>query len=458
MKKYIVCIGLATYLALIVLSLIFWLERTAFLDISFHLFHILKDKYFAIQNYRFGAFITQIPILLCYSLNCSLKTIMMYYSLGFEVYYFITFIIILFLFKSIRFALLLLFYNTLMVSDTFYWIQSELQQGLALLILYFSLIYSIEYNKIRTPKYIIYPVLGALVFTIAFMHPLLFFPFLYLSIYLYIDNDRIRTYILGSGLYYFIMIAIKFVFFNTSYESTSLSGLKNLYVLFPDYIYLESNVQFLKNIPSKYHFLVFLLIVVLIWHLKRNNYLKVLIVLFFFVGYILLINISFPKGAEEFYIENMYLPLILFVATPIALDFYPLLNNKPRITALMLAMLVSISLYRIYNTHKIYTARIELLQRFLDRTGKTPKMIISERHFPMDTLMMSWATPYEIWLLSTISSDSTRCVMITDNVKSMHHAKNLRWHFVTRWGVYEYSTLPKKYFKFRDTLPYVIVE
>ena len=457
MKKYITYIGLATYLALIVLSLIFWLERTAFLDISFHLFHILKDKYFAIQNYRFGAFITQIPILLCDSLNCSLKAIMRCYSLGFVLYYLIIFVVILFFLKSYEFALLLLFLNTLMVGDTFYWIQSELQQGLALLILYFSFVYSIQY-KIRVPKFIIYPVLGALLFTIAFMHPLLLFPFLYFSIFLYIDNDRIRPYILGGGLYYFIMVAIKFAFFNTAYESTSLSGLKNLYVLFPNYIYLESNAQFLKNIPGKYHFLIILLITTLVLYINRHHYLKALIVISFFIGYIMLINISYPKGADEFYIENMYLPLILFVTAPIVLDFYPLLNTKPRITALMLAVLVSISLYRIYNTHKIYTARIELLQRFLNRTGGTPKMIISERHFPMDTLMMSWATPYEIWLLSTISSDSTRCVMITDNVKSMHHAKNLRWHFVTRWGIYEYSALPKKYFKFRDTLPYMIVE
>lgn len=59
MQQAIYRIGSLTYIVLGILALVFYLERTAFLDISFHLFYILKDGDFAIQNNRFAAALTQ---------------------------------------------------------------------------------------------------------------------------------------------------------------------------------------------------------------------------------------------------------------------------------------------------------------------------------------------------------------------------------------------------------------
>ena len=69
---------------------------------------------------------------------------------------------------------------------------------------------------------------------------------------------------------------------------------------------------------------------------------------------------------------------------------------------------------------------------------------------------MSWATPYEVWLLSTIRTGHTTSIMVTDSDNNLdwmlHHNKK----FVTRWGLFKYDDLPSKYFVLQDTSFYVI--
>jgi hypothetical protein len=73
-------IGLFGLITLLALSLVFYRERISFLDSSYHLFFLLKDGTFAIQNFRFVAIFTQsIPLLLSY-LHLPLNAIAIGYS------------------------------------------------------------------------------------------------------------------------------------------------------------------------------------------------------------------------------------------------------------------------------------------------------------------------------------------------------------------------------------------
>lgn len=137
-RKTLLWSGTATYATLAVLAVVFYKERTVFIDIAFHLFYILKDNALAIQNNRFGAVFTQIFPLLTSRLGLSLSQVMIAYSLGFVVYYATVFFLCLRL--SRPHALMLLLFNVLMVTDTFYWIQSEFSQGVAFSILWWALI------------------------------------------------------------------------------------------------------------------------------------------------------------------------------------------------------------------------------------------------------------------------------------------------------------------------------
>jgi len=444
-------IGSITYIILAILAVILYIERTAFLDISFHLFYILKDGNFAIQNNRFGAFMTQLFPLIGSKIGLPLDVIMKLYSVGFVLYYFSIFLIITKFLKVQKFGIVLLLFSTLIVADTFYWIQSELPQGIAFMILYFATIYSMDNNE-KLKNWLQLPVLATMLVTLAFFHPLLIFPFLFSTIFLYLDYPSQRNYLKGGFLFYFFLLLIKSLFFKTSYDSTAMGGIKNFIELFPDYLFLNSNKQFVLDIVNKYYLLVLVFLGMTYYYVKKSKFTKAFLIATFFIGYLLLVNVSYPKGAESFYLENLYLPLSIFVTLPYVFDLK--LNNKVYLSLLIL--ILGISLLRISINHKIYSSRVALLENYMSETQYLPekKIIITEKQFPMDTLMMSWATPYEFWLLSTTSKNETRSIMITDDINEVEWTKNYNKKFVTKWGAFDYSELPTKYFIFDDTTFY----
>lgn len=449
-------IGTTAYIILGVLAYIFYLERTVFVDISFHLFYIIKDGGFAIQNNRFGAMLTQIFPLIGSKIGLSLSSLMKLYSVGFVLYYLAIFLIITRVLKLARFGLLMLLFSTLMVTDTFYWIQSELPQGIAFLILYFAVLFSVHNNqKIR--NWILIPVLATMVVTIVFFNPLLVFLFIFFTVFLYLDHPSLREYLKASFLFYILILIIKSLFFKTYYDSNAIEGVKNFITLFPDYIFLASNKQFLLDVIGKYYLLILMLLSMTYYYISKKNYIKVFLLLAFFGGYLILVNVSYPNGADAFYIENLHLPLSVFVALPFALDFK--LQNK-NYFIILVVLIVAIRIIHIGFNHNLYTERVNMLSNYLQKTENLDqkKIIISENHFPKDTLLMSWATPYEFWLLSTHNGNDTRSIMITDNVSDIKWTKSYNKKFVTKWGVFDYSELPTKYFNFTDTSYYQIIE
>lgn len=456
MNRSLNIIGTITYTILAILALVFYLERTAFVDISFHLFYILKDGTFAIQNNRFGAFMTQIIPLIGSKLGLSLNAIMKFYSVGFVLFYSGIFFIITTLLKAPKFGLAMLLLSTLMVTDTFYWIQSELPQGLAFMVLYFSILYTVGNHK-KYKNWVTHPLIAVMTMMLVFFHPLLVFPFLFCSIFFYLNDNASKDYLKGGLLLYCILLLIKTLFFKTNYDSAAITGASNITNLFPNYIFLHSNKQFLLDIVSKYLLLILMLLGMTYFYIRGRQFLKASLMVSFFIGYLFLVNVSYPDGAASFYMENLYLPLSVYVIVPFAFDFK--IKNQVQYNILLILILV-ISIARIGIHHHPYSDRINLLKHYLhDTEGLTQKkLIISDAKFPMDSLMMSWATPYENWLLSTISDHETRSVMITDNVDEVAWTMEYNNKFVTKWGSFDYSELPQKYFILKDTTRYSIVE
>ena len=125
-------------------------------------------------------------------------------------------------------------------------------------------------------------------------------------------------------------------------------------------------------------------------------------------------------------------------------------------TAFVLIMLTGI--VRIYYYHIPITNRLNWQRTFLAKhEGK--KLIVHERHAPMDTLMMSWGSAYEFWLLSTIETGETASIAISNNIDSLITPPGKIKSFITEYGGYPYAMLPERYFKFTDTVStYEVIE
>ena len=87
-------LGTAVYAALAALAAVFYLERMAMLDMSFQTFHILRTGSLQIQSERFGAACTQVFPWLAQAAGLPLKGVLIAYSLGHVLYYFVIFTLI----------------------------------------------------------------------------------------------------------------------------------------------------------------------------------------------------------------------------------------------------------------------------------------------------------------------------------------------------------------------------
>ena len=80
-------VGLFCYTILFIFAVIFFKERTIFMDASFIMFSIAKDSTLAIQNFRFGSAFIQLFPLISLKLGLPLEKIILSYSVGFVVFF-----------------------------------------------------------------------------------------------------------------------------------------------------------------------------------------------------------------------------------------------------------------------------------------------------------------------------------------------------------------------------------
>ncbi len=454
-KKAILLIGAISFFLLLVLSIVFYKERTCFVDIAFHLFYILKDNDFAIQNYRFGAFFTQLFPLSSAYLGLNLKSITIAYSMSFVLLPFIVFLLILLILKNQKIAIAYLFFAVLMTTHTFYWIQSELPQAMAFFFIYLALFDNYLEGK-KNNLYLYYSISLILISIFAFTHPLMLIPFSFTLFYFWIIYKNKRKEIYIQVFLFSIIYLIKAIFFKTKYDSQAMDGLHNFKKLFPDYFTLKSNLYFFHYLIKDYYFLLLFFIVTVIYFLRNRNFLKLTLVIAYFIATTLLINITYPNGANQFYIENQYQLLAYIVILPFTYEIYNFAKNKS-IQFGIISLISLVCSFRIINTSDIYIARLNWNRNIISNTNNlsNKKLIIPNTQVPSDTLMMTWSTSYEIWLLSTIETDTSRSIIIEEQENEFDYALSSNKSFLTKWGSFDYTDLNPKYFHFFDTTNYV---
>lgn len=436
-------------------SMLFYKERIILVDTANGVFNIIKENSFAIGIYRFGNVFNQWLPVLAVKMNASLDTIMICYSVAFILYYFTCYLICGTLLKRYEFALLVLLFNTLFAADTFYWIPSELPQGMALLMVVFAMLYEKQFSTMRATTWM--AVFTGLI-VLVFYHPLLIFvmgfSIVFFLLHRHIPFDRKLLMITGCG--FFVLLLLKTLFLRTPYERHSMSGMKNFITLFPDYFMLYSNRQFLANCISKYYWIPVVFMGVVALYYKQKQWKQAGLFLLSFFGYMLLVNVSYPSDVTPvFYIENLYLPLAAFLSLPLIFNIMPMLVRRKMAMPFLLLVLITFCV-RVSTTHATYAARLDWERRFMKEHGDK-KMIYPTRLVPMDTLMMVWGTPYEFWLLSTTEQSRTVSIIIDPKPENRMWADQLRNSLLVNWNIVPYSELKPKYFRMTDsTTPYLI--
>lgn len=452
-KNALFIIGIATFLVLLVFSLLFFKERTLFTDASFHLFYMINEGNFQIQHYRFVAIFTQFLPLLGIHLHLSLPIVAALYSSSFILLYFSSFIILFKWVKNEQLALAYLLFNIAITTHSFYWMLSELSQGMVFLFIAFGLLEKsiIEHRK---PKSYLLTTIFCIFFS-AFSHPLIIFPFsFFFSFYWFIyKKERKRMYpILMLFIFLFL---IKTLYFRTNYDKEALSGLKNFKTLFPNYINIPSNINFLKSLISDYYFLLIFSVLDIYVLIKKKLYTYLALSFSFIFVLILLTNICYPYSTPRFYLESQYILLCFFLLLPFVYYVMPSVKNALFIS-LSISIICLLGIFRIYNTHQLFTNRLNWNRKFMEQTAHLPnkKLIVPISKVPVDTLMMTWASSFEFLLLSAIEQKEPRAIIIVEQNNELDWTLDKNDIFICKWGVFNYSELNSSYFPITDTTYY----
>ncbi|MCB9045260.1 MAG: hypothetical protein H6550_03870 [Chitinophagales bacterium] len=448
MDKKLYNTGIWAYFILTIMALVFYKERIILLDNAFFLFDIVRTGNFVIHHDRYIAVLTEMFPVVATRLSLPLKWVIMSYSFGFIIWYFVFYVICGNVLKNYRAALVILLLNLLFAAHTYYWGISELPLGMAFMVM----VWALATTEKRIPAYLLYPLLIIGIMVAGLSHPLIIFPFFFVSAFVFLSSDMRMNRWLWSGIniVFIITILLKKYIFSDSYESQSMGGLSNFKTLFPNYFNLYSHKHFISNWLSLYYWIPVVLVLITILYIRQKNRLKLILVYGAFAGYTLLINVCFPDGyAPDFYMENLYLPLSLILAVPLVYDVLPALF-KPKVASTLFLFILLTGIARIYIQHNFYRDRIDWYRGYLDKYGHE-KAIVADNTVPAETLLFPWATCYEFWLLSTLERNKTASILITENVDELSWVCVYTNDFVSKWGVFGYKELNPVYFKFTDS-------
>ncbi len=437
-------IGYLGYLLLFILALVFYKERSFFLDSAFYLFEMVRANDFAIFHYRYVAIFAEIFPLAARWLHADLKVIAVLFSVSYILFPLICYWLC-GIMKKYEYGLVLLLFNIMLVADSFYFITSELSLGVDFLLLLFAFV---EYRKGKNiiPTLFVCAILS---FFIILSHPMIIFPVSYLLLHQFINRkDLKRETIVGSVLFAILLI-IKWLFFVDDYEAKSSSGISKL--LTSHYFDLPSHKALLKDMLYKFYWLPVLGGLVFVFLFRRKQWLNPGLFAGYAICYMFLVNITFQDGnTPAFYLENFYLLFGLFVAVPLVLNVLPVANTG-RLPMVVLVLLILSSALRVYSFHGRYVQRISWEREYLE-ANSGEKLLVSSSTVPMDILVYTWATPYEFWLLSTVEQKTTASITINDNIDAISWGANNTKEFLGAWSAYKYTEFPPQYFNFRDTV------
>jgi hypothetical protein len=449
MYKRLYVTGIAAWLLLLAMAMLFYKERILFLDASFVLFHIIREGTFCIQVYRFGDAIMQLLPVLSFKAGLPLKDLIMSFSVSPVLIGFGAYVICGSVLKEYRFALVILLTNILFAADTFYWPISQIPQGIAFLMLVLSLLNGKTVNEIRFTKW---SLIAALLILLAFFHPLMSVIILFTLCFFWLSGNSVfdRKTLVYIAAIFFISLAVKLFFFNASYDRYSLSGLKNFVRLYPDYLHLYSNERLLHNCLTKYCWLPVIFIGIAVFYVRTAQWKKLVFIPAAVLGYILLINVTYPTAETPgFYIENLYLPVALFLALPLLFDVLPAIRiHRMALPVLLLIMVTGCA--RIYTTHTAYTARLQWERDFLKQNGD--RKTVAPATMPgARVLQMTWGTCYEFLLLSVAEQGKPASIIIDDQPAKYEFATTEKKVLVVNWDRFPYTAVNNKYFHFTDT-------
>ncbi len=449
-----------TVVLLLVGAVVFYKERMLFIDAPHIFFRIVNDGRLHIEESRIGSFITQIFPFFGAKIHLPFKLLVVLYSASFYLFYLLVTLLIVYKFRNHALAILFGLYLTLLVSDTYYWPNNEVHQGIGWLMLAFALCISGGYNNRAIFS------LSIVLFALAiWTHPLVMFVAIYLWFFILLSRSlcpfsKMQTMVLTTALLVFSLLkyyqSSLHGYDNTKIEIVSTFNLQDLKNVFAS----PMLVSFLKNCLADYWLFTLLFVAGLGALAWSKKYLLLIFTLLYAAGYLVLVCIVFRDVTpNRFHIESEYMPLTFICCAPFVYYLLPRLSTKMAMS--LLAFVFIMRMVYIYRASEPFTKRIEILDAVVNkmRDKNLTKVIIPEPVSGVDSaLVTNWGSPVESIILSKLKGETPQRTFVFADGAYIAAVKELdKGTFLGCWQRWSVHDINGRYFQPDTSTCYVVI-
>lgn len=412
----------ALFAILLIGAAVFSFERVLFADASFILFRLINSGTLQIQEHRYGSFLTQsVPLLAAY-LHLPLVAIVVLYSISFTLFYLAAALLLLFYFRQKELAVLMSFYFVLFVSDSFFWMNNEVHQGIAWMFLFFA--FTITSGRKKTAWMITVPVFTLLAFLTLYTHPLLLFPASYLWLFFIGKKDwpfsRRQTLLLTAILAVTALSKLYLSAHATSpYDAEKLQSIRNLtWKNTGDILRSQFTKELLARMIWNYWLVLLLFVTGILAAARKKLWWQAALTAGFSILSITALAITF-QDFTPFYTESELMPLTVILTTPFV--FYLLTGWKEQKQVIILGLIFLVRLSYIAAASPKWIERKEWLFSTLEtmRRQHITKGVIYLNEEISEQLQLYWSAPNESMIASALAGEKPQRTFVVEKIKNL---------------------------------------
>jgi len=449
MERQFKYFSIVTSVLLMVLSIVFYLQRDIMYDSSFYFFDMLETKGFCIQHYRYPAVLSQLLPFLFIKASLPLKWIAVAYSLNLALIAVVLSLLSGYWLKNWKAAAAIVLSPFLFNSEMFFWMVAESQY----LPLYWLFIYAFIDNCIGKSLHPLRLLLLLLLLFLGFtIHPLSIFCFFALMLYLLITKrytEPIFLFTIVFSVFVFIL-KTKMVSYS-NYDKGAMEHVANWKTLYPYYFNISTNRFLLSLLWNKLLMISVFFVLGIAVFVRHRKYIAGFLFALLVLGFMLFTNVCFYdiKEGQSLYFENLYQPLVFMLLVPFVFIFKLKFSNTTLLFLFVFSVLFGLG--RTIKASEHYTQRLYWERAFIKKY-EDKKLVIHSSFVPMDLLGQPWCTPFEFALLSALENKRTTSHLVTFDVYEVPIERIIQPHgIVHQNGWIPFSKLDKRYFNFTDT-------
>ncbi len=411
-------VALGAMFVMFVGAILLYRERL-FADTSYIVFGIVNNKSLAIQNNRYGSFITQIVPYLGQKFGLSLRAIVFAYSISFNLFFLIVVALLIFRFRQYALSVILTLFYLLLVSESYFLENDELLQGVAWMFLGLATVFVCNERAQRIGlSLILYVLFSALALT---SHFIVVISFVYLLIYAISDKDKWK---LSTRQTIFVccapvaILVIKLLVTHSGYDDLRLHNATHFSI--QDIIDSFSKpvvLVFLERCLSNYWFGVILFISSAIVMINNKQMIRFAWTVLFITGYIVLMGLTYRDEGRDTvlaHIELEWQSLGIIIATPFVFEVLTRLDKYRAALILTVILVTRLTYIGIAVPKFIWRTQFSEIVLSRMRKKKINKLILYSDDRYRTKYVLDWTIPYESLFASDARSDRpmlTYCIL-----------------------------------------------